>query len=149
LRKPTLRKFDRGGATVSYELADDGIVCASIGGLLLPANAGEMSALLLKSGADLGACGVLCSVQTALVALPPIEAKHYGYVPSELRAVPVAVVVSPEQMAVYEHIAQAAARSGAIRRAFLSRDEAQAWLREQVRALAGSRAWWSVHQAPP
>ena len=75
--------------------------------------------------------------------------QHYGYVPFELRAVPVAVVVSPEQMAVYEHVAQAAARSGAIRRAFLSRDAAQAWLREQVRALTGSRAWWSVHRSPP
>lgn len=136
-----LRKFDRGCATASYELADDGIACAHIGGLLVPANAGELSALLLKSGTERGAVGVLCSVHKALVALPPIEAHHYGYVPSELRAVPVAVVVSPEQMAVYEHIAQAAARSGAIRRAFLSRDEAQAWLREQVRALAGSRAW--------
>ena len=144
-----LQKFQRGAATASYELSDDGIVCAHLGGVLVPANAGEMSALLLKSGADLGASGVLCSVQTALVALPPIEAKHYRYVPPELRAVPVAVVVSPEQMAVYEHIAQAAAPSGAIRRAFLSREQAQAWLREQVRALAGSRAWRSVHPSPP
>jgi hypothetical protein len=144
-----LRKFDRGGATASYELADDGIACASIGGLLVPANAGELSALLLKVGADRGACGVLCSVQTALVALPPIEPQHYRYVLPELRSVPVAVVVSPEQMAVYERIAQAAALSGAIRRAFLSREQAQAWLREQVRALAGSRAWWPVRRSLP
>ncbi len=144
-----MRKFDRGGAAVSFELADDGIVCASIGGLLLPANAGAVSSQLLESTTDGAAVGVLCSVQKALVALPPIEAQHYRYVPPELRAVPVAVVVLPEQLAVYANIAQEAARAGTMRRAFLSREQAQAWLREQARALVANRDWWSGNRSPP
>lgn len=130
-------------------MADDGIVCASIGGLLLPANAGAVSSLLLDATAEHGAMGVLCSVQKALVALPPIEAQHYRYVPPELRGVPVAVLVLPEQLRVYAKIAQEAARAGTMRRAFLSREEAQAWLREQTRALVANRDWWSVNRSAP
>jgi hypothetical protein len=141
---PMSGKFDRGAGTVSYAVSDEGILCAQLGGLLVPANAGELSALLLQAGTDRAATGVLCSAQNALVALPPINAQHYSYVPPQLRAVPVAVLVSPQQMGIYERIAQAAALAGTIRRAFLSRDEAQAWIREQARALAAQRVWWSA-----
>jgi hypothetical protein len=105
-----------------------------------------LSALLLRAGADRDAPGVLCSVQKALVALPTIDPKHYGYVPPSLRSVPVAVVVSPEQFSIYEGVALAAAASGAIRRAFLSREQAQDWLREQTRALKANRVWRTVHR---
>ena len=143
-----LGKFDRGPGTATYEVADDGIVCASMRGLVVPANAAELSALLLKAGADHAAAGVLCTVQKALIAMPAIDPRHYSYVPPELRGVPVAVLVTPEQMVVYEGIAEAAALSGTIRRAFLSRDEAQRWIREQARALAANRVWWSAHRSP-
>jgi hypothetical protein len=139
-----LGKLDRGAGTVTYELADDGIVNASMVGLVVPANAGELSAMLLRAGSVRSATGVLCSVQKALIAIPPINPMHYSYVPPELRNVPVAVVLSPEQVGVYEHIAQAAALAGTIRRAFLSREEAHEWIREQARALAANRVWWSA-----
>ena len=142
-------RFERGAGSASYEVAGDGIVCASLGGLVVQANAGALSALLLQAASELGATGVLGSVQKALIALPPIDPAHYSYVPPALRAVPVAVVVTPEQAGVYEGIARAAALSGAMRRAFLSRDEAQAWLCEQVRALVANRVWRPVHRPAP
>jgi len=145
-RVSMLGKFDRGAGTASCVVADDGIVCASMTGLLIPANAGELSALLLKAGADWSAAGVVATVQKALIALPVIDPRHYSYVPPELRGVPVAVVVTPEQMAVYTGIAEAAALSGTIRRAFLCQEEAQRWVREQARALTANRVWWSVHR---
>jgi hypothetical protein len=141
--------FERGAGTASYNVADDGIVCASLSGLLVPANAGELSALVLHAASRHGAIGVLASVQKALIALPAIDMQHYSYVPPALRAVPVAVVVSPEQAGVYEGIARAAALSGAIRRALLSREQAQAWLREQARALVANRVWRPAHRSPP
>lgn len=139
--------FDRGAGSASYELSDEGILQASLGGLVLPANAGVLSALLLQAGWEHSATGVLCSVQTALVALPRIDVRHYRYVEPEWRALPVAVIVTPEQMAVYDGIAQAAALAGTIRQAFLSPDEALHWLRQQARALAANRAWWSTRRS--
>ena len=143
-----MERIDYGTCAARFEFDDEGIVDGSMGGLLVPSNAGALSALLLRVGAERAAPGVLCSVQTALVALPAIDPGHYGYVPPSLRAVPVAVVVAPEQMAVYEGIAQAAASTGAIRRAFLSREQAQAWLREQARALRANQIWRPAHQQP-
>lgn len=116
-----MKRIDYGAATANFDLDGDGIVNASIGGLLLSANAGALSALLLRGGADHGSPGVL-------------------------RSVPVAVVVSAEQFGVCKHVAQAAAASGAIRRAFLSRDQARAWLREQVRALKANQVWRTAHR---
>jgi hypothetical protein len=141
-----MERIDFGTSAASFDFDGDGIVNARIGGLLVPANAGALSALLLRAGADQDAPGVLCSVEKALVALPPIDPRHYGYVPPPLRSVPVAVVVSPEQFGVYENVALAAAATGAIRRAFLSREQAQAWLREQVRALKANRVWRTGHR---
>lgn len=136
-----MHSFERGCGKASYEVADDGIVHGRLTGLIVPANAGALSAVLLGAGLDRSVSGVLGSVQTALIALPPIEPQHYAYVPAALRGVPVAVLVAPQQMAVYEGMAQAAAAAGTIRRAFLSREEAVAWLREQARALAANRVW--------
>lgn len=144
-----LGRFDRGSGTAWYDVADDGTVCASMSGLVVPANASELSALVLKAGSDRAAIGVLCSVHMALIALPAIDPRHYAYVPPELSSVPVAVLVNPEQMAVYEGIAQAAALSGTIRRAFLSPEEAQRWIRDQARAMAANRVWWSGHRSLP
>jgi hypothetical protein len=144
-----MHSFERGSGRAGYELTEDGFVEARLSGLIVPANAGELSALLLDAGSDCGATGVLSSVQTAMIALPPIDPQHYSYVPSEFRGIPVAVVVSPQQMAVYQGMTQAAAAAGTIRRAFLSREEAQAWLREQARALAANRVWLPRRRSPP
>jgi hypothetical protein len=138
--------IDCGAATAGFEISADGIVSARMLGLLVPANAGALSARLLQAAVDRGALGIVCEVDRALVALPTIDPKHYAYVPPPQRRVPVAVVVSPEQWCVYERIPQAAAQSGAIRRAFLSHAEAEAWLRQQARALAANQLWWSVRR---
>lgn len=135
-------RLERGAGHVDVDSTVDDIVSGRLGGLVIPANAGELSAMLLRAGADRGARGVLCTVDRALVALPPIDPQHYAYVPPAFRSVPVAVVVSAEQAPIYRDVAAAAACSGAIRRAFLCRAEAENWLREQVRALAANRAWW-------
>jgi len=141
-----MERIDCGASVANFDFDVDGMVNASIGGVLVPSNAGAISALLLHAGADRDSPGVLCSVEKSLVALPPIDPKHYGYVPPSLRSVPVAVVVAPDQFSVYEGIALAAAATGAIRRAFLSREQAQAWLREQVRALKANRVWRTAHR---
>lgn len=143
-----MERVDYGAGVARFEIDGNGIVDASFGGLVVPANAGALSALLLRIGADRAAQGVLCSVQTALIALPPIDPRHYGYVPPSLRGVPVAVVVTPEQLCVYDDIARAAATTGAIRRAFLSREQAQDWLREQARALQANQIWPPAHRSP-
>jgi hypothetical protein len=142
-------KFECGPAYAAFEMADDGTLRASLHGLLVPANAGAISAMLLTAGTDEGARGVLCTVEQSLVALPPIRERHYSYVPPKLRAIPVALLVSAEQAAVYEGVTQAAAASGIMRRAFLWRDEAEAWLQEQTRALAANRVWWSGRRSLP
>ena len=144
-----MTRIECGAGHADFVQDDDGLLRARLGGLLLPSNAGALSALLLRAGADQDAPGVLCTVRSALVALPPIGAAHYAYVPPALRDIPVAVVISPEQIGVYEGIARAAATSGAIRRAFLSPEQAQTWLREQARALRASRVWRPAHRSPP
>jgi hypothetical protein len=138
-----MQRIECGAATAGFDIGGDGIASARLHGLLVPANAGALSARLLQASVDLGAQGIVCEVDRALVALPTIDPAHYAYVPPGQRAVPVAVVVSAEQWLVYKDVAQAAARTGAIRRAFLSRAEAEAWLRQQARALTANQAWWS------
>lgn len=147
-REHALYRFERGPGFACFEFGSDGIVDARLGGLVLPANAGALSAQLLHAGAEQGAAGVLCTVAQALVALPPIGPQHYLYVPQALRSVPVAVVVSAEQWPVYAGIAEAAARTGAIRRAFPAHEQAQAWLRQQARALMANRVWGPAHRSP-
>ena len=142
-RTTSLDTIYLGGAAARYRIADDGMVDASLSGLLTPKNAGLLSGLLLAAGVERRAVDVLSSVEQALVALPPIAPAHYAYVPPDMHNVPVAVIVSPEQYGVYARITQAAAVKGTIRRAFLSRDEAEAWVREQCRALRANRNWWS------
>ncbi len=90
--------------------------------------------------------GLIGSVEHCLVALPPIDPEHYGYVQPEFRSVPLAVVVTAEQLRVYERVTSAAAMSGVIRRAFLSREEAERWLRQQTRALMANELWWSMRR---
>ena len=138
-----------GAATATVDLDHDRVADARLGGLLLPANAGALSARILEAGVDKGALGVLADVRGALVALPKIEAPHYGYVPYGMLSVPVALVVTPEQLSVYAQVAQAAADRGTIRRAFLSRQEAQEWLLQQARALVANQVWWSARRSPP
>jgi hypothetical protein len=144
-----MHSFERGSGKASYELASDGIVDVRMSGLIVPSNAGALSASVLDVVSDQGATGVLSSLETAMLALPPIDPRHYAYVPSGMRGVPVAVLVSPQQIHLYQDVAQAAATMGTIRRAFLSREEAQEWLREQARALAANRVWRPMRRSPP
>jgi hypothetical protein len=140
--------IQRGSGKVSFGLVKDGIFEVRLSGLVVPSNAGALSAAVLDVVADQAAAGVLSSVQTAMLALPPIDPRHYAHVPPGQRGVPVAVLVSPQQLFLYQEVAQAAAAMGTIRRAFLSREEARSWLREQVRALAANRVWWPAHRSP-
>lgn len=90
---------------------------------------------------------MLCAESTDCIA--PIDQRHDHCVPPELRAGPVAARVTPDHMVVYQGIAKAAARAGTIWRAFLSREEARLWVREQARAPAANRVWWPGHRALP
>jgi hypothetical protein len=130
-------------------MTDEGIVEVRMSGLIVPSNAAALSASVLDVVSDQGASGVLSSLQTAMLALPPIDPRHYAYVPPEMRGVAVAVLVLPQQLHLYLDVAQAAASMGTIRRAFLSREEAQEWLREQARALAANHVWRPGRRSPP
>lgn len=141
-------KITCGSACLSLDVRADGIGTTHMRGLLCPGNAAALSARALAAGVERGASGVLSLVDKALVALPPLDPGHYRYVPAGLRRVPVALVVSPEQLNVYGGVTQAAAAAGTLRRAFLSREDAEGWLREQVRAIAANQAWWSGQRLP-
>lgn len=143
-----MHSIDCGPGRAQFGIDNDGIVRSGFSGLLAPANAGALSRLLLQAGAESGATGVLCTVHKSLVALAPIDPRHFNYVPPALRHVPVAVVVTPEQWPVYAQLAESAALSGVMRRAFLSFEQAQTWLHEQVLALNANRAWWSARRSP-
>lgn len=136
-----MERIEYGACAVNFELDDDGIVNGEVRGVMLPNNAGALAAMLLRAGADQRSPGVLVSMQKSLVALPRIDAKHYSHVPYSLRSVPVAVLILPEQIGVYEDVALAAAASGAMRRAFLSRPQAQV-----VRALQANQVWRPAHR---
>ena len=141
-----MEQIEYGACAVKFELDDDGFVSGNVYGVMMANNAGALAALLLRAGADRESPGVLVSMEKTLVALPRIEADHYNHVPPVLRSVPVAVLILPEQLSVYEDVAQAASATGAIRRAFFSREQAQAWLREQAQALQANRAWWRTNR---
>lgn len=138
-----MEKIDCGGARATLEIRDDGIATARVSGVVATGNAGPISSLVLSAGVERKALGFLSVVDRALVALPPIDPEHYSYVPPHMRNVPVAVIVSPEQYGIYARIVQAAAIKGAIRRPFLERDEAELWIREQIRAIRANQGWWS------
>ena len=135
-----------GGADAAFELSQHGLLRARLTGVISARNAGAISARLLQAAADRGAIGALAAVDRALVALAPIRAEHYDYIPPGLLDLPVAVVISPAQQPVYGAITPAAAARGAMRRAFLSCAEAEAWLLEQARSLNANRAWWSLRR---
>jgi hypothetical protein len=141
-----MKRIEYGACAVKFELDDDGFVNGSVTGVMLPNNAGVLAAMLLRAGADHDSSGVLVSVQKTLVALPRIGVGHYDHIPSLLRSVPVAVLIMPEQLGVYEDVAQAASATGSMRRAFLSREQAHDWLREQARALQANRVWRRAHR---
>jgi hypothetical protein len=141
-----MERIEYGACAVTFELDRDGFVIGNVCGLMTPNNAGLVSALLLRAGADRGAAGLLVSTTKSLVALPRIDAEHYSHVPPLLRSVPVAVLIRPEQLGIYEDVAEAAAAQGVMRRAFLSREQAQAWLREQTRAFQANQVWWRARR---
>ncbi len=138
-----MERITCGGASTDLVVGNDGIVLASFRGVLSMRNAGALSARVLQAGAERGGIGVLADLQGSLAALPPLGAAHYGYIPPGLRDVPGALLIWAEQAPAFADVAPAAARWGAMRRVFLSRAEAEAWLREQAQSLAANRAWWS------
>jgi hypothetical protein len=125
-----------------FDIAGDRIAQVRTTGLYLSANAAAISARVLEAAVAEGASGLIVSLEGVVLALPPPTPQHYRYVPPELRSTPVALVVNEEQLEYFQSVGMAAAQAGTLRRAFLAREEAQAWLREQTRALAGNRAWW-------
>ena len=137
-----MMKIDCGGATVRCEIGNDGIVRAAWSGLLLPANAGELSARLLRVATEAGGRAVLSDLQGVLLAMPPVNPAYYRWVPAELRSVPIGFLVSGEQAPLYSGLAQAAASIQTMRRAVRSADDGEQWLREQVHALAANEVWW-------
>ena len=143
-----MQSVECGPGVARFEIVNDGVGHASLLGLIMPANVQALSAMLLQAMSDAGASALICSIERGLIALPPIAAKHYSYIAPDLRSIPVAIMVTPEQAPVHDGIAEAAALSGAIRRAFLWREEAELWLQPQIRALNANRVWWSASRSP-
>ena len=137
-----------GSASVSFHIDNDGMLRVEWHGLLVPANAGALSALLLRAAADADAQGVIGTLEKALLALPPIHPRYYSHVPETLRFIPVAFVVSAEQAPLYQGASLAAAEAGVLRHATRSMDGGDAWLRQQTLALAANRLWWAPEVAP-
>ena len=144
-----MEKIDCGPAHVTFEIGNDGLLRARWGGLIVQSNAGALSALLLQAAADNRASGVLSTMADSVVALAPVTSTHYAYVPEDLRAVPVAIVMSAEQTRVYENVATEAALSGTMRCAFLSPAQGEDWLQQRARALTANQLWWSARRSPP
>ncbi len=113
----------------------------------MPANAGELSARLLRVAAEAGAGGVHGDLGRILLAIPPVSASYYKHVPPELRAVPVSFVVSSEQAPLYRDLAEAAAGSGTLRRAVRCAEDGEQWMKEQVRAFTANQVWWNRRHA--
>jgi hypothetical protein len=130
-----------GPARLSLAVSAERIADVRTRGLFVSANASAISARALEAAVAEGAAGMLVSLEGVLLAIPPPTPQHYAYVAPELRAIPVALVITGEQIRHFQAVGIAAAQASTIRRAFLSRDEACAWLREQTRALAAARVW--------
>ena len=126
---------------------NDGVLRARWSGLLVPANAAELSARLLWLAAESGVRGILGDLGRALLAIPPIHSSYYSHVPPELRAVPVSFVASSEQAPLYGELAKAAAGAGTLRRATRCAEDGEQWMQEQVRAFAANQVWWNRRHA--
>ncbi len=136
-------KIDCGPAGTSFVVSNDSTAYARTTGLYLSSNAGPLSAHLLEASVSMGATGLCICMEGVAFAMPPMTPRHYNYVPPALRSIPVALIVNAEQATFLAGIARVAASAGTLRRTFLSRDEADAWVREQSRALSANRVWWS------
>ena len=134
----------RGPATACFEIGNDRVLRVRWTGLVLPANAGAISAALLHAAAGAGVIGIVGTLVDAALALPPVTAGYYDHVPEALRGLPVAIVTSTGQESLYAEVAQEAALSGTLRRAFVSFDDGESWLQAQARACAANRHWWSM-----
>jgi hypothetical protein len=140
-------KIDCGPATAHYEIGNDGVLRTWWSGLLVPANAAELSARLLRVAAESGARGILGDLGRVLLAIPPVRSSYYNHVPPESRAVPVSFVVTSEQAPLYRDLAHAAAGSGTLRRAARCVEDSEQWMEEQVRAFAANDVWWKRRHA--
>jgi hypothetical protein len=137
-----MKKIHVGPASTTVWVSNHGVAHARTSGLYLAANAGALSAKVLDAAVGCGARGLVISLEGVAFALPQMTAQHYRYVEPALRYVPVALVVNGEQAAFLSTVPSAAASAGTMRRVFLSHEDAEHWLQEQVRALAANRVWW-------
>jgi hypothetical protein len=137
-----------GACAARLEVSNCSIASTSLSGILSLGNAPTLSAQMLRAAADTGATGLVCSVASATVILPPINPDYFTYVPEDLRLVPMALVVAPHQLAIYAGAIEASARAGVIRRAFLSHEDAQRWVRDEAQVWAQARQFLQSRQAP-
>jgi len=140
-------KIQSGPATSVLAVGNDAIAQAKTVGLFLSANSRMISAQVLQAAKDNGAAGIIISMEGVAFAMPPMTPEHYRYVPQAMRGIPVALIVSAEQAAFLDSVPGAAAHAGTLRRVFLSQQQAMCWLKEQTRALAANRVWWSWQRA--
>jgi hypothetical protein len=142
-----MMKIQSGPATSVLAVANDGIAHARPVGLYLSANSRAISAQLLQAATREGALGMIVAIDGVAFAMPAMTPEHYSYVPQAMRGIPVALVVNPEQAAFLGSVQSAAAQAGTLRRIFLSQGDAMGWLKEQTRALAANRLWWSQRRS--
>lgn len=140
-------RIQSGPAASVLAVANDGIAHARTVGLFLSANSRTISEQLLQAATREGAAGMLIAIDGVAFAMPAMTREHYAYVPQALRGIPVALIVNPEQAAFLASVQGAAAQAGTVRRIFLSQEQAMLWLKEQTRALAANRVWWSRQRA--
>lgn len=141
LNKKNSMNMTLGAAEVRLHVDASLVALGRVSGLLVPRNAMAVAIDALVAAHAGGARSMLLSVQGAALALPALTPNSYLAMPPELRALPVAVLATPEQWPVYEHLARAAARAGVIRRAFLCADEALDWVRREALLAAQTQAW--------
>jgi hypothetical protein len=146
-KKSVMEKIESGAATALYRVDSDGVLRARWSGLVLPGTAADLSARLLRAAADGGAHAVLGDLQQALLALPPVTADYYRWVPPELRSFPIGFVISAEQQPIYQHLPRAAAQARTVRRAVRSLADGEIWVHEHVKAYSANRLWWARRRA--
>ena len=145
--KTPMDKIDSGAATALYRIDSDGVLRVRWSGLVLPGTAADLSARLLRAAADAGAHAVLSDLRQALLALPPVTADYYRWVPPALRSFPIGFVVSAEQQPIYQQLPRAAAQARTVRRAVRSVADGEAWVQEHAKAYSANRVWWARRRA--
>lgn len=138
-----MNKIYRGPATTAFTISNDGTAYARTCGLFLSSNAAALSASLLEASANLGAKGLVISMEGVAFAMPQMTPQHYQYVPPELKSIPVALIVNGEQAVFLQSVQKVAASAGTLRSIFRSQQDAERWVKEHAQALDANRVWWA------